>query len=331
MFPPCIIFSVSFRFACFCLCCSASSPTSSLPPLLPSSPFASTQCSLAHILSVCLFPILALISILLSVSWRRIGCSQPGSCVLLVLCHHRGALANPLSICLEELKDALSPGTSGLWVARRGPYRNCTRRKRTHMKADGQSWNHRQEKLIIHHWSSQQSAHSIPHHWPLHVSPEQNWGYTCLVLRQFSRVPLHLLLDCFHFFLLSVLVGERRNDSISSLPRSVHCTLMQFIFYFLQTLLVTVQWGNWFSLQLNHCLYMHMYNTVQHKYDLCKLKWVQKVVARLNVRNESGNQIPNMLWRCCWMGNCFTSSPQLNLDGSFEALQCLFWCFQCMQ
>lgn len=77
----------------------------------------------SHVLSACLFLILSLISILLSMSWRQIGRSQPGSCVLLVLCHRRDTLENPLSICLEELKDALCPGTSGLRVARRGPYR----------------------------------------------------------------------------------------------------------------------------------------------------------------------------------------------------------------
>lgn len=76
-----------------------------------------------------------------------------------------------------------------------------------------------------------------------------------------------------------MLVGDHRNDSISILPCSVHCTLMQSIFHFLQTLLVTVQWENWFPFQLNHRLYMHMYNTAQHKCDLCKPEWLKKVVV----------------------------------------------------
>lgn len=42
--------------------------------------------------------------------------------------------------------------------------------------------------------------------------------------------------------------GEHRNDSISILPRSVRCALMQSIFYFLSTLLVTVHWGKLVSL-----------------------------------------------------------------------------------
>lgn len=84
-------------------------------------------------------------------------------------------------------------------------------------------------------------------------------------------------LTAFIFF-LSMLVGDHKNDSISILPRCVRCTLIQSIFYFLQTLLVTVQWGNWFPFQLNHRLYMHMYNMGRHKYDLRKLKWVKKVV-----------------------------------------------------
>lgn len=46
--------------------------------------------------------------------------SQLGSCVLLVLCHDRGALADPLCVCLEELKDALSPGTSSLPSGQKG-------------------------------------------------------------------------------------------------------------------------------------------------------------------------------------------------------------------
>lgn len=37
------------------------------------------------------------------------------------------------------------------------------------------------------------------------------------------------------FFSPTVPVGEHRNDSISILPRSVHCALMESIFYFLQT------------------------------------------------------------------------------------------------
>lgn len=38
----------------------------------------------------------------------------------LVWCHDRGALADPLRVCLEELKDALSPGTSGLPSGQKG-------------------------------------------------------------------------------------------------------------------------------------------------------------------------------------------------------------------
>lgn len=40
--------------------------------------------------------------------------------MLLVLCHNRGALADPLCVCLEELKDAISPGTSGLPSGQKG-------------------------------------------------------------------------------------------------------------------------------------------------------------------------------------------------------------------
>lgn len=82
----------------------------------------STYSVLSHKFSVCLFLFLSLISILLSMSWRQIGCIQPGSCVLLVLCHNRCSLANPLSICLEELQDALSPETSALRLTRRVLY-----------------------------------------------------------------------------------------------------------------------------------------------------------------------------------------------------------------
>lgn len=125
MFPPFNIFSMSFTFSVQ-LCHLLLYILFLVCQPLSLSHFWSTQCSLTHIPSVCLFLILSLISILQSMTWRRIGCNQPSSCVLLVLRHDRGALANLLSICLEELKDALSPGTSGLQVARRSHIRNCT-------------------------------------------------------------------------------------------------------------------------------------------------------------------------------------------------------------
>lgn len=72
---------------------------------------------------------------------------------------------------------------------------------------------------------------------------------------------------------------------------------MQSIFYFPQTLLVTVQRGNWFPVQLTHRL--RVYHIAQRKYDLRKNKWVRKAVVRRglqpNGRNESGNQMPDTL------------------------------------
>lgn len=111
--------TVSFRFTCFSLCSSA---TLSFSHTFFSLSLFSTHSVLSHKFSVCLFLFLSLISILLSMSWRQIGCIQPGSCVLLVLCHNRCSLANPLSICLEELQDALSPETSALRLTRRVLY-----------------------------------------------------------------------------------------------------------------------------------------------------------------------------------------------------------------
>lgn len=84
-------------------------------------PIQHSQCSLTQILCLSLSVSLSDL-ILLSMSWRQIGCIQPGSCVLLVLCHNRCSLANPLSICLEELQDALSPETSALRLTRRVLY-----------------------------------------------------------------------------------------------------------------------------------------------------------------------------------------------------------------
>lgn len=110
--------TVSFRFTCFSLCSSA---TSSFSLTFFSLSLFSTQCSLTQILCLSLSVSLSDL-ILLSMSWRQIGCIQPGSCVLLVLCHNRCSLANPLSICLEELQDALSPETSALRLTRRVLY-----------------------------------------------------------------------------------------------------------------------------------------------------------------------------------------------------------------
>lgn len=44
-------------------------------------------------------------------------------------------------------------------------------------------------------------------------------------------------------------------------------------------------------------------------------------------KRESGNQIPNMVWQGYWLGNCLTSFPQLNSNGSFEAMQSLLFFF----
>lgn len=60
-----------------------------------------------------------------------------------------------------------------------------------------------------------------------------------------------------------------------------------------------VQQGNWFPLKLNHRLYMHMYSVARRKNDLCKLKWLKKSSCvpylKLNEKNESGNQMADML------------------------------------
>lgn len=142
---PSLILPVSFGFSsslCAALLPLPFSNTSSslsvgLPPSPPPSLPLSQHSVFSHTHSLCLSLILSLISILLSMSWRRIDCSQPGSCVLLVLCHHSSALANPLSICLEELKDALSPGTSWPPSHQKGPIsENCTEQTRTLSGAD---------------------------------------------------------------------------------------------------------------------------------------------------------------------------------------------------
>lgn len=102
----------------------------------------------------------------LEVDWLQ----PPGSCVLLVRCH-------PLPVCLEELKNAPSPGTSGLRIARRG-------------LRSGAGWSSRAKPdnpslifgMII-------TCDSPP--LPL----------LCVAGQMPSWVPLYLLLDCFHFSL----------------------------------------------------------------------------------------------------------------------------------
>lgn len=63
---------------------------------------------------------IALIPLLPSLTLRQNRCIRPGSCVLLVLFHAGGSASVNTAICLEELGDVLSRGTSGLWVDRRG-------------------------------------------------------------------------------------------------------------------------------------------------------------------------------------------------------------------
>lgn len=116
-------------------------------PLPPAPPLSSTQCSLTHILSVCLFS--DSLSDLyppapdLEADWLQPG---PGSCVLLVLCHDRGTLADALSICLEELKD--SPSLQGPLASEwpeGGPYQKLYSAN-THLGVDGQIWIHMEGK-----------------------------------------------------------------------------------------------------------------------------------------------------------------------------------------
>lgn len=66
----------------------------------------------------------------------RLQLSQPGSCVLLVLCHGGGALADLLCVCLEELKDALSPGTFGLPSSQKGSVSEIVLGKRSQTGGD---------------------------------------------------------------------------------------------------------------------------------------------------------------------------------------------------
>lgn len=158
----------------------------SLLPLPPAPLLSSTQCSLTHILSVCLFS--DSLSDLyppapdLEADWLQPG---PGSCVLLVLCHDRGTLAGAPSICLEELKDALSlqgPLGQGVHI------RNYT--QQTFI------WRGKGEKLkksIPDLWKDHRTTPSNRMHRPARGGVGDARGG---LRSKFSRVSLYLLLDC---------------------------------------------------------------------------------------------------------------------------------------
>lgn len=217
-----------------CLFCSSSTfPSLSVsltaaaaaPPSLSSS----TQCSLAHILAVCLFLILPLISILRCLTRRRIGCSSASQAA--VCCWScattEALLPDPPCACLEELKDALSPGTSGLPTGQKGSVSEIVLGKRTHT---GSGFKEGDWKLMCDAWDVQRDVAAVAWGGRAVVVPASSQG------SRYSRGSSTFLSPFFFRQRPCPRGRSQERFNIQAATQTSHPTprtLMQSIFYFL--------------------------------------------------------------------------------------------------
>lgn len=129
--------------------------------------------------------------------------------------------------------------------------------------------------------------------------------------RQFSRVPLYLLLDCFHFP-LSVLVGG--TQEWFNIHPSTQCALRVNAIHFLFSL-NAFSYGalgeigfpsSWIAGRICICITWHDVNMICANLSVWRKSCFVPYLW-LNEKNESGNHMPNVRWRGCWLGYCLAA------------------------